>query len=265
MRRRARLAVARAPRDAREPREPREPRGARNARGAREARARPARYERIGARLPGVLRAGASDRLAGRRLVFASAGCLTGLALAPMPSAIVASVLLAGCGWRLAGAADARAERARVEAVTEALPDALDLLAVCVIGGMGLDPALRRVSAATAGPLGESMRRAVNALDAGLPWGDALKVWSERAASPAVAAVVAAMRRAARYGSPLADTLAASAAEARAAACDRAREQALAAPVRMLFPLTLCFLPAFALLAIAPSLIVAIRSLGGGP
>lgn len=221
------------------------------------------RLERIGSRLPHAIRRGEPDRLAGRRVVFAAAGSLAGLALAPMPAALVAAALLCGCGVRLAGIADARAERERIAAVTGALPDALDLLAVCVIGGMGLDPALRRVSAATGGPLRESMQRAVTALDAGLSWSEALTVWSERAATPDVANVVAALRRAARYGSPLADTLAAQAAEARAAARDRAREHALAAPVRMLFPLTLCFLPAFALLAIAPSLIVAIRSLGG--
>lgn len=190
---------------------------------------------------------------------------LAGITLAAMPSAIVAATLLAGCGWRLAGVADARAERDRIKTVTDALPDALDLLAVCVIGGMGLDRALRRVAAATGGPLGESMQRGVAALDAGLPWSDALAVWAERARAPDVAGVVVALRRAARYGTPLADTLAAQAAEARGAARERAREHALAAPVRMLFPLTLCFLPAFALLAIAPSLMVAIRSLGAGP
>ena len=221
------------------------------------------RYRRIGGRLPAMLRAGASDRLAGRRVVFAVAGALAGLTLARMPAALVAAALLGGCAWRLAGIAEARAERERIRRVADALPDALDLLAVCVIGGMGLDPALRRVATATGGPLGEAMTRGVAALDAGLRWDDALQIWADRAAGEEVRGVVAALRRAARYGSPLADTLAAQAAEARAAARDRAREHALAAPVRMLFPLTLCFLPAFALLAIAPSLIVAIRSLGG--
>lgn len=180
-----------------------------------------------------------------------------------MPHTLFAAALLGGLGWRAGGISAARAERERIAAIARALPDAVDLLAVCVIGGLGLEPALRRVARAGDGPLAEAFGRSIAALDAGLRWEDALQIFADRAQAPEAGAFVAALRRGVRYGTPLADTLTACASAARAAALDRMREHALGAPVRMLFPLTLCFLPAFVLLAIAPSLLVAVGALAG--
>lgn len=198
-----------------------------------------------------------------RRATLAIAGVLAGASTARLPHAIVFAGLLGGLGWRAGGIAAARAERERAAAIARALPDAIDLLAVCVIGGLGLEPALRRIRGATGGPLAEALGRAIAALDAGLRWDDALQIFADRARAPEAAAFVGALRRGVRYGTPLADTLTACAASARRAALDRMREHAMGAPVRMLFPLTLCFLPAFVLLAIAPSLLVAAGALAG--
>ncbi len=210
--------------------------------------------------VPARFRRDGDQALAGRRVLFAMCGALAGSTAGDPATAVVSSVMLGALGWRGAALARDRSIRMRAESIRDALPDALDLLTLCVLAGMGLDPALRMVAAQTHGPLGDALRCAVAALDVGLPRDAAYRSLVSAAATPEVDAFVAALLRAERYGSPPADTLAAQAADARDRHRSAMRERALAAPVRMLFPLTLCFLPAFVLLAIAPSLIVAVRS-----
>ena len=74
---------------------------------------------------------------------------------------------------------------------------------------------------------------------------------------PLVAALVASDR----YGAPLADNLARLADEVRRDRRRRAEEAARRVPVKLLFPLVTCVLPAFALLTVAPLLAGALRSL----
>lgn len=216
----------------------------------------------VGARLPVRLRRD-DPRRAGRKALLAACGLIAGAATAPLPAAFAAGPLLAGCGWRLPDLADARRERARDAATLAALPDALDLLAVCVLGGMGIDPALRLVAPRTPGPLGEALRAAIVALDVGMPRRAAYGELARVAGAEEVRRVVAALERAERFGASVADALAVQANEIRDRRRVRAEERALGAPVRMLFPLALCFLPAFVLLTVAPALLVALRSFQG--
>lgn len=197
-----------------------------------------------------------------RRALFAITGALAG-ATAKGSDAAVAALLLGGLGWRLADITESRRLRSRIERIDHALPDVIDLLTICVLAGMSIDAALRRVAKETSGPLGDALTTSVRMLDVGIARDDAFDALARNAPALSVAGLVASLRRAERYGVPVATVLAAQATEARSRRAARMRERALAAPVRMLFPLTLCFLPAFVLLAIAPSLIVALRSFRG--
>ncbi|MHB8513025.1 MAG: type II secretion system F family protein [Actinomycetota bacterium] len=195
-----------------------------------------------------------------KRVVFATCGALLGLTSGSGLKSIVGSALLGALAWKCAELPAMRARRAKQEAVRSALPDALDLLVVCVHAGMGLDPALALVASSMEGPLRDALEAALRALDIGLEREVAYEALIAAADVEEVSALVAALRRADRYGTSIAATLSAYSAEVRERQLARIREHAMGAPVRMLFPLTLCFLPAFVLLAIAPSLIVAIRS-----
>ena len=73
--------------------------------------------------------------------------------------------------------------------------------------------------------------------------------------------MLAQVIRAERFGSSLADTLVAHARELRSRARAAAEAEARTAPVKLIFPLVFCFLPAFVLLTIAPIAISAIRTL----
>lgn len=205
-----------------------------------------------------------ADDLAGRKVLGAIGGLVAGVVLTRLPATVAAAPLLGAAGWRAAEIHLARRGRDMQESARVALPDALDLLAACALAGMSIDGALRTVAPDVEGSLGVAMRETVRALDIGMPRRGAYHILADRAPLPDVRALVRALERAERYGTPLAATLVAQAREVRARRRVEAEEAARAAPVRMLFPLVVCFLPAFVLLSVAPLLLSALRSFRGG-
>lgn len=201
-----------------------------------------------------------ADEVAGSKLLLAVAGVAAALVLARPPVAFAAAPLFAAAGWRAPHLALQRRGRERDERVRATLPDALDLMAACALAGMGIDQALRTVTNETSGPLGAALGEMVRGLDAGLPRPAAYEIFARAAPAPEVRSLVRALRRAERYGTPVAPVLVAQAREVRGRRRASAEESARAAPVRMLFPLVLCFLPAFVLLTVAPIVLSALRS-----
>jgi tight adherence protein C len=100
----------------------------------------------------------------------------------------------------------------------------------------------------------------VRGLDGGMSRAAAYELLARTAAASEVRTLVRALGRAERYGTPVAPVLVAQARESRARRRTEADEAARAAPVKMLFPLVLCFLPAFVLLTVAPIVLTALRS-----
>jgi tight adherence protein C len=203
------------------------------------------------------------DALAGRKLIFAGAGAIAGWVLARPPAAFAAVPLFAAAGWHAPELGLQRRARERDTEIRAALPDALDLLAACALAGMGIDRALRTVAPDVAGPLGGAMRETLRALDAGMHRHAAYRVLTERAPVPEVRSLVRSLERAERYGTSIAVTLVSQAREMRSRRRAAVEEAARAAPVKMLFPLVVCFLPAFILLTVAPVVLTALRSFRG--
>ena len=152
------------------------------------------------------------------------------------------------------------AERARARAVAEALPDAVDLLALCTSAGKSLALSHPQVAALLPGPLGSALLHADSQAAAGRPRADALHRelvdLGDRAPS-----LAHALSDHLRYGTPLAPTLERLSAELRLDRRRRAEEAARRVPVRLLAPLVTCVLPAFGLLTVVPLLASSLRSL----
>jgi pilus assembly protein TadC len=114
------------------------------------------------------------------------------------------------------------------------------------------------VADAVGGPLGQALRRVGSRIDLG---GDQLVVWAETARDPAFGPLARAVVRALDTGAPIAQSLTHLAhdlrRERRAAADEAARRVA----VHSAGPLGLCFLPAFVLVGIVPTIIGAFRHL----
>jgi tight adherence protein C len=201
-----------------------------------------------------------ADELAGRKVAFAALGALAGLVLTKGFAPIAACPLFAAAGWRLPDLRLARLGKERDELVRAALPDALDLLGACALAGMNLDRALRTVAPDVDGPLGAALRETLRALDVGMRRTDAYQVLVEAAPLPEIRSLVRALERAERYGTSVAVTLVSQAREMRSRRRAAIETAARAAEVKMLFPLVVCFLPAFVILTVAPVVLTALRS-----
>ena len=164
-------------------------------------------------------------------------------------------------GWRVGIALDGRAARAGSIDARRALPFALDRLSTCLLAGMSVERAIRVIAPATPGRLGDALSDGLAALDIGMTRAQAYQRIADRAGIEEVRSLTAALIRAERFGTSLSDALVAQARELRSRARAAAEAEARTAPVKLIFPLVFCFLPAFVLLTIAPIAISAIRTL----
>ncbi|MEU0095485.1 type II secretion system F family protein [Kribbella sp. NPDC006257] len=141
-----------------------------------------------------------------------------------------------------------RRRRARIAAD---LPLTVDLLAACLRAGRPPQAAVATVATATAvGPLADLLAGVGHRLALGI---DPIDAWSDLLKEPACAPLARAVRRALRSGAPLARSLEHLADDARQARRWTVEEHARAVESRAVVPLGLCFLPAFVLLGVLPT------------
>jgi tight adherence protein C len=150
--------------------------------------------------------------------------------------------------------------RRRVRAIETDVPEVVDLLALAVGSGLTVPHAVRAVARRVPGPLAAELATVVAATDRGHRFADALDDLPERAGE-ATRPLVATLGACERYGAPVADALERLAVEARERHRRRAEQAARRLPVLLLFPLVVCILPAFALLAVAPLIADAVQAL----
>lgn len=160
-------------------------------------------------------RAGLEHRLRPEAVIAAkaggiAAGALVALAAAPAApgrtSVLVALALPAG-GFVAPDALLERRARRRHSRLVAALPDALDLMAAGAAAGRSPVAALGAVAGTGEGPLTAELRMCVADISCGTPAGIALARLRDRVGGGELAALVAALGRSGRYGSPLADQL----------------------------------------------------------
>lgn len=140
--------------------------------------------------------------------------------------------------------------RRRRERITADLPMAVDLLAACLRAGRPPDEALVVVAPAVGGPLGELLDQVEHRLRLGA---DPVEAWRQLADEPACTGFARAVQRALTSGAALAQTLEHVAADVRQERRWSADERARAVETRSVVPLGLCFLPAFVLIGIVPT------------
>lgn len=164
-------------------------------------------------------------------------GLLVGVAAAP----VVRDVLRR---------AESAADRRRSQELRLQLPGALDLVSAALAAGRPPASALAVVAAAIDAPLSDEMARIAHRLGVA---GDARSALVDVPESLNVLAH--AFRRAEDSGAPIADVVGAAADDARRESAAQRREFARRVGVRTAAPLGLCFLPAFLLVGIVPTVI----------
>ena len=140
----------------------------------------------------------------------------------------------------------------RQHAIELDLADSLDQITVCVEAGLSFEAALARV-AQKEGPLSSEFGRLLQDIQIGIPRARALENLLERTDVPDLRGFVHAFSHAERYGIPIAQVLRVQAAELRDKRRQRAEERALKIPVKLVFPVVLCILPALFVVLAGPA------------
>jgi tight adherence protein C len=149
----------------------------------------------------------------------------------------------------------------RQQQIPAKLPDALDMLTICVEAGLGFDAALAQVARNTKGPLAEEFARALQEMQIGKSRSEAMRAMADRTSVPELRAFVSALVQSSELGIPVAHVLREQAKEMRVRRRQRAEEQAQKVPVKITFPLIFCLFPALLVIIIGPGIIEISHSL----
>ena len=144
--------------------------------------------------------------------------------------------------------------------ITKDLPDALDLLVISVESGLGFDAALAQVARNTDGPLADEFFRVLQEMQLGTGRSDAMRALADRTDVTDLRNFITAMVQADAFGIPIANVLRIQAREMRVRRSQRAEEQAQKVPVKILFPLIFCIMPALFIVILGPAAIQIIQS-----
>jgi tight adherence protein C len=150
--------------------------------------------------------------------------------------------------------------------IQHALPDALDLMVVCVEAGLGLDAAMVKVASEVqlGSPSLSSELKLVNQeMRAGAARIDALRNLARRTGVQDLQSLVAVLVQADRLGTSVATALRSQSDSLRIRRRQRAEEAAHKTGVKMVFPLVLCIFPGLLVILLAPALLRVIRALSG--
>jgi tight adherence protein C len=143
---------------------------------------------------------------------------------------------------------------ARQEQILVALPYAIDLLTISVEAGMGFDAAVGYTMRKIKGPLAEEFSKTLNEIRLGKPRLEALEDLGNRAGVEDLKVFVTAVVHVSRLGGNITNTLRVQSDGIRVRRRQRAQEAAMKAPVKLVFPLVLCILPALFVVIIVPAL-----------
>ena len=178
-----------------------------------------------------------------------------GLLLRPSPIRVLLALGMAGVGYFLTDVAMIRAARLRQEQISRTLPDVLDQVTLCAEAGLSFEAGLARVAETNTSALAVELGRALQDMRLGISRADAMRGIMERTDVRELRVFIRALIQGERTGVPLAGLLRTQAEDARDKRLRGAEEQAMKIPVKIIFPLVACILPAMFMVLLAPAVI----------
>lgn len=183
---------------------------------------------------------------------------ITAIALGPADVAMQTLFALAGAviGWILPLYYLQRRTRVRQTTIRRSLPDALDLMVVCVEAGVSLDAAILRVARdmQLAHPeLARELLIVNRRQNAGVTREEALRGMWHRTGVEEIRSLISSMIQSEKWGTSIATILRVSAETLRRKRRQIAEKKAATAPLKMLFPLMLFILPALFIVILGPA------------
>jgi len=197
--------------------------------------------------------------------LFGLGSVLATWALKLQPQEILVLTLAgAGIGFYLPVMAIRIRQTKRQFEITLSLPDALDLLVICVEAGQGLNAAILKVAKESefqSKALSEELKMVNNEMRAGITRTQALRNLALRTGVDDVRSLVAVMIQSDRFGTSIAQALRIHADSLRTRRRQRAEETARKAPVKLVFPLVFCIFPELLVVILAPGMLELFRAL----
>ncbi|GLY32850.1 type II secretion system F family protein [Kineosporia sp. NBRC 101731] len=198
------------------------------------------------------------DRVLGLKALGLVTGALLGLVIPPLFGAGPRGMLLTFSGlsalsWFAPTLWIYQVGYDRTELVRRELPDAIDLLTISVEAGLAFDAALAQVARSSDGPLAKELFRVLQEMQLGTGRLAALRALADRTDVEELRIFVAAMVQADTFGIPVAGVLRVQSKEMRVKRSQRAEEKAQQVPVKILFPLIFCILPALFIVVMGPA------------
>ncbi len=217
--------------------------------------------ERIGFKLvsAGLARSISPIGFLALKVVLGAIGAALGLLAGSTTGSPLKALLIAIVGGALGflgpdAIVTSRTRRRRDQMRCE-LPNALDVLAVSIEGGLGFNAAVARLGQYLEGPLVEEFRLVLAELRVGESLSNALRRMAVRVDIPELTSVVNSLIQAEQLGSPLGKMLKIQAEESRNRRQVASEERAMKAPVKMLLPTAIFIFPAMFVVSLGPAIL----------
>jgi len=150
--------------------------------------------------------------------------------------------------------------KARQKSVFRALPDALDLLTICVEAGLGFDAAMAQVNMKWEDELALEFGRVLQEIRLGKLRREALRDMSDRLGVSELTSFVAAVIQSEQLGVSMAKVLRIQSDQMRVRRRQMAEEEAHRAPIKMIFPIGLLIFPSILMVLLGPAALLLFRS-----
>jgi len=151
---------------------------------------------------------------------------------------------------------------ARQLEIRRTLPDMLDMLTISVEAGMGFDAAVAKITASRPGALSEEFGRMLQEIQAGVSRREAMRHMGERTNVSELRSFIMSMIQADVFGVSVSNVLRTQSRDMRVKRRQFAEEMAQKAPVKIVFPLILCILPATLIVIAGPAIVSIGRAFG---
>jgi tight adherence protein C len=148
----------------------------------------------------------------------------------------------------------------RQRTVLNLMPDALDLLTICVEAGLGFDAAMKKVVEKWDNEVADAFSRVLQEIQLGKLRREALRDMADRLGVPEMDSFVAAVVQSEQLGVSMARVLRVQADSMRIKRRQRAEENAQKAPVKMVVPMVFLIFPTIVIILLGPALLQIIRS-----
>ncbi|MEH7501316.1 type II secretion system F family protein [Neobacillus drentensis] len=174
------------------------------------------------------------------------------------------AIIMAILGFRLPVFYLGKKKTARIKVINKSMPDFFDTVNLMLEAGMGLDLALAEVSKKYKGPLSEEFLQTLEDMKLGKSRREAFYDLRKRVPSDSFQSIITSLIQADQLGIGMAKVLGNLTVRIREQRREAAREQAMKAPVKMLFPMVFFIFPSLFIVILGPLVIQLVtKGLGG--